>query len=242
MNTTSPRGNVGGANPASFTTTYAHNNFGQVTETVDPLGHKTTSQYGPDENVIASTDGNGNTTTYTYDAADEQTATHRADGTTTQTTYWPDGTVKEQIDGAAHVTLYEYDPLGRVSAVTDPAANASRTTTTTVPATRRGHRPAGPGHDEHLRRCKRADCGHIQRRENAQRNQHHLRRRRPAHRHDRRHRNVVLELGLATPPHKVRPMGRQRRSTTSTTSATCPPKSLIRAGWRSRANTTPPAA
>lgn len=126
VNTTSPRGNVGGANPASFTTTYAHNNFGQVTETVDPLGHRTTSQYAPDENVIASTDANGNRTTYSYDAADEQTAVHRADGTTLQTTYWPDGTVKEQIDGAGHVTLYEYDPLGRVSAVTDPLGNTTR--------------------------------------------------------------------------------------------------------------------
>src|SRR6185312_14622489 len=45
LSTTSPRGNVGGANPASFTTTYTHNNFGQVTETVDPLGHKTTDEY-----------------------------------------------------------------------------------------------------------------------------------------------------------------------------------------------------
>jgi RHS repeat-associated protein len=126
LSTTSPRGNVEGANPTSFTTTYAHNNFGQVTETVDPLGHKTISQYAPDENVIASTDANGNRTTYSYDAADEQTAVHRADGTMLQTTYWPDGTVKEQIDGAGHVTLYEYDPLGRVSAVTDPLGNTTR--------------------------------------------------------------------------------------------------------------------
>jgi RHS repeat-associated protein len=126
MSTTSPRGNVSGSNTASFTTTYAHNNFGQITETVDPLGHKTTSQYDPDQNLIASTDPDGNTTTYTFDAADEQTAVHRADGTTLQTTYWPDGTVKEQIDGDGHATLYEYDPLGRVSAVTDPLGRATR--------------------------------------------------------------------------------------------------------------------
>ncbi|MGC2375261.1 MAG: RHS repeat-associated core domain-containing protein [Solirubrobacteraceae bacterium] len=118
--TTSARGNAKGANLASFTTTFAHNNFGQLTETVDPLGHKTISRYDPDQNLIASTDANGNTTTYTYDSADEQTATHRADGTTLQTTYWPDGTTKEQIDGAGHATSYEYDPLGRVSSVTDP--------------------------------------------------------------------------------------------------------------------------
>jgi RHS repeat-associated protein len=126
LSTTSPRGNVEGANPAGFTTTYAHNNFGQVTETVDPLGHRTTDEYDPDQNLIASTDANGNVTRYAYDAADEQTAARRADGTTPQTTYWPDGTVKEQIDGAGHVTRYEYDSLGLVVAVTDPLGRTTR--------------------------------------------------------------------------------------------------------------------
>ena len=126
LSTTSPRGNAEGANPASFTTTYAHNNFGQIAETVDPLGHKTTSQYDPDQNLIASTDADGNTTTYTYDVADERTGVHRADETTLQTTYWPDGAVKEQIDGAGHATHYDYDPLARVSAVTDPLGRVTR--------------------------------------------------------------------------------------------------------------------
>jgi RHS repeat-associated protein len=118
--TTSPRGNVEGANPVSFTTTYAHNTFGQVTETADPLGHKSANEYDPDQNLIASTDANGNVTHYTYDAADERTAVHRPDGTTLRTTYWPDGTVKEQIDGAGHATGYDYDTVGRIIASTDP--------------------------------------------------------------------------------------------------------------------------
>jgi RHS repeat-associated protein len=122
----SPRGNMSGANPASFTTTYAHNNFGQITETVGPLGRKTTNQYDPDRNLIASTDADGKMRMYTYDAVGEQTAVHRADGTTLQTTYWPDGTVKEQIDGAGHSTRYEYNSLGRVAAVTDPLGRTTR--------------------------------------------------------------------------------------------------------------------
>ena len=124
----SPRGNVSGAKPASFTTTYAHNDFGRVTETFDPLGHKTTAEYDPDQNLIASTDADGNVTSYSYDAADEQTAVHRADGTTLQTIYWPDGTVREQLDGAGHATRYEYDSLGRAVAVTDPLGRVTRYT------------------------------------------------------------------------------------------------------------------
>jgi RHS repeat-associated protein len=120
LSATSPRGNVSGANPASFTTTYAHNAFGLVTETVDPLGHKTTRAYDPDQNLVASTDADGNTTHYLYDAADEQIAVVRADGSTTHTTYWPDGTIEEQIDAAGHATRYDYDALARPSAVTDP--------------------------------------------------------------------------------------------------------------------------
>ncbi len=209
MSTTSPRGNAGGANPAGFTTTYAHNNFGQMTETVDPLGHKTTSQYDPDQNLIASTDADGNTTTYTYDAADEQTAVHRADGTTLQTTYWPDGTVEEQIDGAGHATLYEYDPLGRVSAVTDPLGRTTRYGYDPAGNGVTRHRPRRARHDDHLRRCRRADLDHVQRRQDPERHRHHLRRRRPADRDDRRQRHVVVDVGFAAPPHE-RHRGRQR--------------------------------
>jgi RHS repeat-associated protein len=123
--TTSPRGNEEGASPASFTTTYVHNNFGQVTETVDPLGHKTINEYDPDQSLVASTDATGHVTRYTYDAADERTAVHRPDGTTLTTTYWPDGTVKEHIDGAGHATRYEYDPLARGVVVVDPLARTT---------------------------------------------------------------------------------------------------------------------
>jgi RHS repeat-associated protein len=124
----SPRGNAKGAKPELFTTHYNHNQFGQVTETTDPLGHKTTNEYDPDQNLTASTDGNGNTTRYTYDAADEQTEVHRADGTTLRTTYWPDGIVKEQIDGAGHATTYEYDALKRRVATIDPLGHATHYT------------------------------------------------------------------------------------------------------------------
>jgi RHS repeat-associated protein len=126
LSSTSPRGNAEGANPANFTTTFARNAFGQVTETVDPLGHKTTNEYDPDQNLIASTDANAHTTSYSYDAADERTSVRRADGTTRGTTYGPDGEVNEQIDGAGHATRYDYDALGREVASTDPLSRTTR--------------------------------------------------------------------------------------------------------------------
>jgi RHS repeat-associated protein len=119
LTSTSPRGNAAGADAAEFTTTYVYDAFGEVTETVDPLGHKTTAEYDPDQNLVATVDADGHATHYEYDAADERVAVHRADGTTLHTTYTADGAVKEQIDAAGHATKYTYDALGRVATDTD---------------------------------------------------------------------------------------------------------------------------
>jgi RHS repeat-associated protein len=133
LTTTSPRGNVAGADTAEFTTAFDYDDFGRLTETVDPLGHTTTRSYDPDQNLLAATDADGNITHYEYDAADELTAVRRADGTTRRTTYTPDGEVKEQIDAAGDATRYAYDALGRVVAITDPLGRT----------TRRAYDPAG---------------------------------------------------------------------------------------------------
>jgi len=123
----SPRGNASGK-PAEYTTSFAYNSFGQVIKTVDPLGHTTTNEYDPDQNLIATTDPDGNTTRYSYDAAGEQIAVQRANGSTTRTTYWPDGSVKEQINAGGHATRYEYNALGQQIAVTDPLGRTTRYT------------------------------------------------------------------------------------------------------------------
>jgi RHS repeat-associated protein len=125
LTSTSPRGNAVGFDAAEFTTTYAYDPFGQVTETVDPLGHKTIDEYDPDQNLVATVDPNGHATHYEYDAADERVAVRRADGTTLHTTYTPDGAVKEQIDAAGHATTYAYDALGRVATETDPLGRST---------------------------------------------------------------------------------------------------------------------
>ena len=123
----SARGNVTGGNPATYTTTYQHNCFGDVTVTRDPLWssaspnqHQAVSTYDADRNLALSTDGDSHTTSYAYDAADELTVTTRPDATTLKTDYNGDGTVKDQVDGGGNMTSYGYDPLARVASVTDP--------------------------------------------------------------------------------------------------------------------------
>ncbi len=126
MSSVSPRGNAPGENPASFATTYAYNAFGQLTESDDPLGHKTLEGYDADKNLEYSVDPDGRKTSFIYDSADEQTEIHRADKSALKTTYTPDGEVREQIDGASHTASYAYDPLDRVSIFTDPLKRVTR--------------------------------------------------------------------------------------------------------------------
>src|SRR5262249_25964851 len=69
----SPKGNVPGANPAAFTTTFVPNAFGQDTSVTDPLGRQTVTVYDEDGNVKTVTDANNHTTTTTYDLGNRPT-------------------------------------------------------------------------------------------------------------------------------------------------------------------------
>jgi RHS repeat-associated protein len=129
----SPKGNVAGANPADYTTSYDYDAYGQLTTTRDPLWtsttpnrHQTVQHYDPDGNLDSVTDADGHTTTYSYDADSEQTSIHRSDGSTLRTDYWPDGTIHDQYDAANQPTTYTYDGLGQLSAVTDPLGRTTQ--------------------------------------------------------------------------------------------------------------------
>jgi len=100
MTEVSPRGNETGANPATYTTTYAHDPDGLVTSVTDPLGHVTQQHYDANRNRDYVIDPDNNRTDQDYDAANQATVTHRPDLTTTSTDYWPDGTINHQTDGA----------------------------------------------------------------------------------------------------------------------------------------------
>jgi RHS repeat-associated protein len=121
----SPKGNVPHCNCSSqYTTTYAHDPYGNLTTVTDPLSHQTIRHYDADQNLDSFTDGDGNKSTYIYDLANQQTQVQRPDTTALTTDYNLDGTVQDQKDGKNNALLiYGYDALARVTSTTDALNN-----------------------------------------------------------------------------------------------------------------------
>ncbi len=116
----SPRGNVEGAEPAEFTTSFTYDAAGNRLTVIDPLGHERKWTYDANGNRKTATDPTNHTTTYTYDAANQLTLVERPSGQAEQTAYDAGGNVKSQKDGLERATTYKYDWLGHLEAVTDP--------------------------------------------------------------------------------------------------------------------------
>lgn len=130
--TVAPSGTAAGvttscAPPATGCTTYAHDLYGHVTVTTDPLGHTSKASFDADGDKTSSTDGDGNLTKYTFDPADQQTIVTRADNSTIITSYNGDGTINTVKDAAGAITQYGYDAQGRKITATNPD---NRVTTT----------------------------------------------------------------------------------------------------------------
>jgi RHS repeat-associated protein len=127
---TDPRGNVAGAAPGAYTTTFANDARGTVVSVAQPTVNVETggaaavathplSQFGYDTfgELTASSDADGNITSYTYDGDGEQVAKSGA-------AYTPPG-------ATAAITPTEvrgYDALGRLKSVTDPDQNTTTNT------------------------------------------------------------------------------------------------------------------
>ncbi|MEE4546294.1 RHS repeat-associated core domain-containing protein [Streptomyces sp. V4-01] len=112
--------------PAKGCLTYAHDAWGNVTRTTDPLGHHADATYDANGNRTSSTDGNGKKTGYGYDAADRQTSVTRPDTTVTQTVWNGDGTVQKTIDAATAAVGYGYDGQGRQTSRTDARSRVTK--------------------------------------------------------------------------------------------------------------------
>jgi RHS repeat-associated protein len=116
----SPKGNVSGANPASFTTTITYDANGDPLTVVDPLGRKKSYVYDADGNRVSITDGNGHVTQFVFDADNEVTQATRPDGTVLKNGFDADGNNTSQTDGLGNVTSYTYDALNRKTTAVDP--------------------------------------------------------------------------------------------------------------------------
>lgn len=115
-----PRGNVTGADPAQYTTTFGYDNADHLRTTTDPLNHTTTSVYDAAGNLQSIQDANNHTTAYGYDNANHLTSMTTPDLTQTIYGYDPDGNLVSRKDGNNHTTRFAYDSANRVISTTLP--------------------------------------------------------------------------------------------------------------------------
>ncbi|MCP9489713.1 MAG: polymorphic toxin type 24 domain-containing protein [Solirubrobacteraceae bacterium MAG38_C4-C5] len=120
VSSVSARGNVSGADPAAFRTSYTRDAYGRETAVRDPLGKSMTMVYDAVGNVTDTTDRDGRLTRSAYDLADRPTQVTRGDGSVLKTAYDALGQVASQTDGLGRTTSYTRDQLGRVTASSDP--------------------------------------------------------------------------------------------------------------------------
>ncbi|MGW3956363.1 DUF6531 domain-containing protein [Streptomyces sp. NPDC004752] len=160
---TSPRGNVSGADPAKYTTTYGYDANGNVTRSVDPMGavttteyddlnrptkvtdalnHATTTGYDPNGNVNQVTDARGKITKFTYTPADLlETVTNPLNKVTTYG-YDADGNRTLQTSHLTRKYTWAYNDDGLLEAETDPRGYFTNNTPTDY-TTKFGYDAAG---------------------------------------------------------------------------------------------------
>jgi RHS repeat-associated protein len=147
--TTDPRGNVTGADPAAFTTSFAYDELGRQTKmTAPPVSAESNGGaaqsvrpvqlvgYDTFDEQVAVKDELGSTSRVDYDKLGRPTKTTAPSYTppggtaitpTTLTRYDAVGNVAETEDGRGNVTRYTYDRLNRMATRDEPATtNAER--------------------------------------------------------------------------------------------------------------------
>ncbi|MDQ1683759.1 MAG: hypothetical protein QOC82_496 [Frankiaceae bacterium] len=143
---TDPRGNVTGANPANFTTTYSYDQLGERTTTAAPpvtvedngttttTRPTTTTGYNTFGQAQSTRDARGNVTADAYDAAGRLTETDYPDYTppgsstlhpTAYFSYDDTGNLITDINTRGYTTTYAYDALNRPVQKTDPAVGTN---------------------------------------------------------------------------------------------------------------------
>ncbi|MBY8879933.1 LamG-like jellyroll fold domain-containing protein [Actinacidiphila acidipaludis] len=153
--TTDPRGHLAGADAADFTTSFAGNELGELTQITAPVvaaesngqaaqqTHPITLRgYDTFGDETSVDDPDGDITTYTYDLDGRPTAisapAYTPPGSATAITptagavYDAVGNLTEVTDGLQHTTRYTYDQFGDRAEVQRPAVDGSVPTTHTT--------------------------------------------------------------------------------------------------------------
>lgn len=151
----SEKGNVVGANPADYTTTYGYNSFGYLSTLTDANGAVSTIEtdalgravrtvtpegnaagnnpndydsmisYDAMGNITSTTDEKENVTSTTYDAMGNVLTATNALGKVTSFTYDNVGNLLTSTNALGKTTHYEYDNRNRLIKITDPAGKIS---------------------------------------------------------------------------------------------------------------------
>src|SRR5205823_5941751 len=117
-----PRGNVQGANPDDYATTFTYDAAGRLLTTTDPLGHTTTQAYDKVGNETSVIDASNHTTSYAYDAQNRLTSITAPDTGVTTYTYDGAGNELTRVDAKNHTTTYTYDGANEMLSLTSPTS------------------------------------------------------------------------------------------------------------------------
>jgi RHS repeat-associated protein len=120
MSRVEPRGNVVGANPADYRTTFSYDAADHLLTSTNPLGHTTTYEYDPVGNLKKRTDAKSHVTQYGYDEANHLQTVTAPDLTVTTYTYDETGNLVTRTDAKNHTTTYTYDDANRLTKITSP--------------------------------------------------------------------------------------------------------------------------
>jgi RHS repeat-associated protein len=125
-----PRGNVSGANPNDYKTSFSYDAAGHLLTKTDPLGNVNTLTYDDNGNRATVKNALNKTWTYSYNAANELTQETAPDSSTITTSYTVRGELASVTDQLAHTTSYGYDDAGRLVSKVMPRGNLSGATPT----------------------------------------------------------------------------------------------------------------
>ena len=115
-----PRGNVQGANPDDYATTFTYDAAGRMLTRTDPLAHATTYAYDKVGNRTSVTDPDNHTTSYAYDAQNRLTSVTAPDTGVTAYTYDGAGNTLTRVDAKNHTTTFTYDGANELLSKTSP--------------------------------------------------------------------------------------------------------------------------